>query len=124
MINGETVMLATNQTDTLQKLQSTPASSIKGSWRDVVKFVLKSGRLLVTNHKEPEVVILSLEAYAELTRAAGEGDATRQVALDELSKRFDARLASLDNANAGKQLRAMMSKPTKLNGKLKSGASY
>ena len=117
-------MISINESQAIYALQSTAATSIKGSWRDVVKSVQKSGRLVVTNHKEPEVIILSLEAYTLLTRAAGEGEMARQTTLDALSKDFDERLATLEDANAGSHLRSMMTKPAKLDGKLKAGASY
>ena len=117
-------MISINESQAIYALQSTPATSIKGSWRDVVKSVQKSGRLVVTNHKEPEVVILSLEAYTTLTRAAGEGEIARQTALDALSKRFDEQLASFEDSNAADRLHNMMTNPAKLAGKLKAGASY
>lgn len=117
-------MISINESQAIYALQSTAATSIKGSWRDVVKSVQKSGRLVVTNHKEPEVIILSLEVYAKLTRDAGEGEIARKTALDALSQRFDERLASFEDSNAGSHLRSMMTKPAKLEGKLKAGASY
>jgi hypothetical protein len=44
--------------------------------------------------------------------------------LDTLRKRFDERLASLNDDDAGDRLRALISQPARLDGKVKAGTGY
>ena len=44
--------------------------------------------------------------------------------LDVLRRQFDARLASLQSADAGERLRDIMRRPAKLGGQVKAGASH
>src|SRR5688500_13808206 len=82
--------------DDLDALPRTPASSIKTlGWRGVMQGVRQNGRMLVTNHDRPEAVILPVEAYAALVRAANAGQRRDTDILETLRARFDERLAAL-----------------------------
>ncbi len=111
--------------DALQDLPRTPASDVKKlGWRGVMKAVGRMGKVVVTNHNEPEAVIIPVEEYDAMIRALHEAEARNDSALDELRHRFDERLASLQAADAGDRLRALMHGPAKLRGKVKAGASH
>lgn len=111
--------------DSLDDLTRTPASDLKKlGWRGVMKSVSRAGRVVVTNHNQPEAVILSIEEYGTLMQALQTADAQSESALDQLRHRFDERLASLQAADAGERLRAMMRGPATLKGKVKAGATY
>lgn len=108
-----------------EDLARTPASDVKKlGWRGVMKSVSRAGRVVVTNHNQPEAVILSIEEYGSLMQALRAADAQNESALDQLRHRFDERLASLQAPDAGDRLRSMMSGPAKLKGKVKAGATY
>lgn len=111
--------------DAIEDLPHAPASDVKKlGWRGVMKAIARKGKVVVTNHSEPEAVILSVEEYGVILRALDAAGATQDSALDALRHRFDARLASLQAADAGDRLRALAKGPARLAGKVKAGASH
>jgi prevent-host-death family protein len=109
----------------LPQLAQAPASDLKKlGWRGMMKTVGRTGKVLVTNHNEPEAVILSVQAYADIQRALLAAAAQQEPTLDALRQRFDKRLASLQAPGAAQGLRAVMRKPAKLAGKVKAGSGY
>ncbi|MGO4220794.1 type II toxin-antitoxin system prevent-host-death family antitoxin [Lysobacter sp. TAF61] len=118
-------MALTLKLDAIEDLPRTPASDVKKlGWRGVMKAIGRKGKVVVTNHNEPEAVILSAEEYGAIIRALHEAESKNESALDDLRHRFDERLASLQSADAGDRLRALMTGPAKLRGKVKAGASH
>lgn len=111
--------------DAIEDLPRTPASDVKKlGWRGVMKSVGRMGRVVVTNHNEPEAVILSAQEYDAIIQALHAASTKSDAALDSLRQRFDERLASLRAAGAADRLRAVMAGPAKLGGKVKAGASH
>ena len=111
--------------DALDALPRTPASDVKKlGWRGVMKAVGRQGRVVVTNHNQPEAVILSAEDYDTILRALAEANAGSDRALEALRRRFDQRLVALQAADAGDRLRGVMRQPAKLGGKVKAGAGH
>src|SRR4051812_33427344 len=95
--------------DWLTQLPHTPASDVKKlGWRGLMKAVRSSGKIVVTNHNEPEAVILSAEEYADLMRSAQQTASQTEVALAALRQRFDQRLSVLQSADVGNRLRDVM----------------
>jgi prevent-host-death family protein len=124
-------MLLQSETSVFQDLPQLPhlptaaASDLKKlGWRGVMKTVGRTGKVLVTNHNEPEAVILSVQAYGDIQKALLAAAAQQEPSLDALRQRFDKRLAALQAPDAGKRLRSMMRSPAKLAGRVKAGASY
>lgn len=118
-------MALTLKLDAIEDLPRTPASDVKKlGWRGVMKVIGRKGKVVVTNHSEPEAVILSAEEYAAIMRALHEVESRNESALDALRHRFDERLASLQAADAGNRLRSLMRGPAKLGGKVKAGTSH
>lgn len=108
----------------LKELPRTPASDVKRlGWRGVMRTVRSARGVVVTNHDEPEAVILTVDEYAAMARLAGQGEKRTELALHELSLRFDRRLAALTEPDAARRLRSVMRGPAKLRGKVKAGAS-
>ncbi|MDI1252452.1 type II toxin-antitoxin system Phd/YefM family antitoxin [Thermomonas sp.] len=109
----------------LENLPRTPASDVKKlGWRGVMKTIARSGKVVVTNHDEPEAVILSAEEYTailDLLHKAADRDAA---ALDVLRRKFDKRLESLDAPDAGEKLRDILRKPLDLAGEIMAGKHY
>ncbi|MGY0618008.1 type II toxin-antitoxin system prevent-host-death family antitoxin [Lysobacter sp. A378] len=109
----------------IEDLPHTPASDVKKlGWRGVMKSVGRVGRVVVTNHNQPEAVILSVAEYDLILHALRDAAAKDQDALDTLRRRFDERLAALQAPDAGDRLRGVMGRPAKLGGKVKVGASH
>ena len=111
--------------DPIETLPRTPASDVKKlGWRGVMKAVGRQGRVVVTNHNQPEAVILSAEDYDAILRALADANAGGDQALEALRQRFDQRLAALQAADAGDRLREIMRQPARLGGKVKAGTGH
>lgn len=118
-------MALTMKLDAIEDLPRTTASEVKKlGWRGVMKAISRKGKVVITNHNEPEAVILSAEEYDSIMHALQEATSRAEPVLSALRQRFDERLSSLQAADAGDRLRGLMRGPTKLGGKVKAGASY
>ena len=109
----------------LDALPQTPASDVKKlGWRGVMRVVARDGKVVVTNHNQPEAVILPVEEYTRLLELLREAADRDEAALDALRRRFDERLAALDAPDAGRKLRALLRKPLSLEGKAIAGDGH
>lgn len=109
----------------LGKLPRASASDVKKQgWRGVMNTVRSKGKLLVTNHDEPEAVIIPAAEYDALMQLLAQSDARTVSILQDLRQRFDERLATLQDRSAAARLRSTISGSAKLRGKVKAGASY
>ncbi|PJK11449.1 hypothetical protein CO614_06190 [Lysobacteraceae bacterium NML120232] len=109
----------------IESLPRTPASDVKKlGWRGVMKNVTRDGRVLVTNHEQPEAVILSVAEY-EAMMAQLQAKAERdQQALEKLRRDFDARLACLNAPDIGEKIDSLFKQPLKLHGKVIAGQGF
>ena len=103
----------------LDQLPVAPASSVKDGWRGMMRALSAEGRLLITNHSQPGAVIPSTAEYARLLEAARAANQAMPDPLAELRRRFDERLAALDDEQAGDRLRDLMRSPGRLDGKVR-----
>lgn len=111
--------------DEINDLPHKPASDVKKlGWRGVMQTVGREGKVVVTNHRMPEAVILSVAEYDAIRQALRAADAAQEPALDALRRRFDERLASLQAPDAGARLRGLLDQPARLDGLLKAGESF
>lgn len=109
----------------LLHLQRKPVSDVKREgWRGIMRSVDAAGKLLMTNHDQPEAVILSLQAYRQLTELAGRAERDNLDKLDRLGRAFDAELAVLQHADAGDRLRDAFAAPLALNAEVIAGRGY
>lgn len=109
----------------LEHLQRKPVSDVKREgWRGVMKGVGAAGTLLMTNHDQPEAVILSLPEFRRLSELAESALRDKERKLEELSQAFDADLAVLKQADASRRLRQAFGAPLALKGKVIAGRSY
>lgn len=113
----------TTPVDFVPELPRMPAADVKKrGWRSVMRTLSSQGPLLVTNHSQPEAVILSPSEYARLLTISKEAEAKAEAELDALRQRFDSRLAALQRKGASDRLRRIVAHPAKLGGKVKAGA--
>ena len=118
-------MSATIALKPVDTLPRAPASDVKKlGWRGVMRAVARNGKLLVTNHDQPEAVILPVEEYTAILQLLHEAAARDEAALDALRRKFDERLASLQAPDAGEKLDAIFDGPLKLGGKVIAGEGY
>ena len=110
---------------TVETLHALPASDVKKrGWRGVMRALDEEGAVLVTNHDEPEAVIINVKEYRGLLELAEQARSRATHELDALRRRFDERLASLNAPDAGDRLRAAAGRPAKLRGRGKAGSSF
>ena len=109
----------------LAKLPRTPASDLKKlGWRGVMNALRSKGKLLVTNHDEPEAVIISVAEYDALMLLVEQAEAQTESALAGLRQSFDERLSVLQGRSAATRLQSTIRGRTKLGGKVKAGSGY
>ena len=109
----------------LAKLPRTPASDLKKlGWRGMMNTLRSKGRLLVTNHDEPEAVIIPVAEYDALMQIVEQSAAQTESALTGLRRSFDERLAVLQDRSAAARLQSTIRGRAKLGGKVKAGSGY
>lgn len=107
----------------LEDLHALPATEVKArGWRGLMRSLRDHRAILITNHNEPEAVIVPAADYAALMDIARQADARATSELDALRRRFDERLAALDAPDAAARLRRVMRGRTRLRRKVKAGA--
>lgn len=90
----------------------------------MMRTLSREGAVVVTNHNQPEAVILGADEYSNLLERALKADERLEHDLAALRARFDERLAALRKPDASERLRAVMRAPAKLGGKVKAGGTY
>jgi prevent-host-death family protein len=109
----------------LAKLPRTPASDMKRlGWRAVMSALRSKGKLLVTNHDEPEAVIVPVAEYDALMQLVKQSEAQTESVLAGLRRSFDERLSALQGRSATTCLRSTIRGRGKLDGKVKAGPGY
>ncbi|WP_303639037.1 MULTISPECIES: type II toxin-antitoxin system Phd/YefM family antitoxin [Stenotrophomonas] len=116
--------------DPINELTRTTASSVKEHWRKVMQEVRDQRMVVVTNHNEPQAVIVSIEQYRALQAKVETLEKSLQelrgqaTGLDALRSGFDQRLAVLQQAGAGDAARALLRQPARLQGQVKAGSGH
>lgn len=107
----------------LAKLPRTPASDLKKlGWRGVMNRLRGRGKLLITNHDQPEAVIIPVEEYDAFMQIVEKLEAQAESALAGLRKSFDERLAVLQDRSAAARMQSTIRGRAKLDGKVKAGS--
>ena len=105
----------------LAKLPRIPASDLKKlGWRGMMNAMRSKGSLLVTNHAEPEAVIIPVAEYEDLMRLAAQSEAEAESALANLRRSFDERLSALQGQSAATGLQSTIRGSAKLGGKVRA----
>ena len=87
--------------DTVQGLPRFSATSLATRSNQITREVMKRGASVITKHDEPTMVLMSIERYLELERAAAHH-------LDLLTQEFDRLYAGMQKPGvAGKTLDAL-----------------
>jgi hypothetical protein len=122
---GDPVRTVKTAADSTKTLAGVPASDVKRrGWRGIMRLLAAERAVVVTNHRQAEAVILTVQGYAELLERANQAELRVESDLALLRRRFDERLAALQKPDAGDRLRSVMRGPAALRKKVKAGASY
>ncbi len=109
----------------LAKLPRTPASDLKKlGWRGMMNALRSKGKLVVTNHDEPEAVIIPVAEYDAIMQLVEQAEAQTESTLAGLRRTFDERLSVLQGRSAATRLQSTMRGRAKLGGKVKAGSGY
>jgi prevent-host-death family protein len=109
----------------LAKLPRTPASDVKKfGWRGMMNALRSNGTLVVTNHDEPEAVIIPVAEYDAIMQLVEQSQAQTETVLADLRRTFDERLSVLQGRSATARLKSTMRGHAKLGGKVKAGFGY
>jgi prevent-host-death family protein len=109
----------------LAKLPRAPASDLKKlGWRGMMNALRSKGKLVVTNHGEPEAVIIPVAEYDAIMRLLEQSEAQTESALANLRQSFDERLSALQGQSAATRLQSTIRGRAKLGGKVKAGSGY
>ena len=109
----------------LAKLPRTPASDVKKlGWRGMMNALRSNGTLVVTNHDEPEAVIIPVAEYDAIMQLVEQSEAQTETVLADLRRTFDERLSVLQGRSAITRLKSTMHGHAKLGGKVKAGSGY
>lgn len=92
----------------LDELPQQNATQVKNKWGDVVRQVQQEGSVAITNHATVEMVLVTANTYRQMTAFLEDlKERERKLKLDELERRFDERLAVLQQPDARDRLDAM-----------------
>ena len=80
------------------------------------------GKMVVTNHDQPEAVIILVAEYDAIMQIVEQSEAQTESALAALRTSFDERLSVLQERSAPSRLRSTIRGRAKLNGKVKVGS--
>lgn len=110
----------------VNSLPAKPASAVKkDGWRGVVRSLAAAhGKLVVTNHDEPEAVIMTVAEYTRIMDALSAAQAAVPDPVEDLRRSFDQRLAALSEPDAAERLRGVMRSPGALAGRVKAGSTF
>ena len=109
----------------MARRQATASEVKQLGWRGILELARQNeGQLAITNHSETQGVVLTREAFEALQAKARASEDVLTRSIAELSAQFDARLANLEGAKGAHALRAAISSPANLHGKVKAGDSH
>jgi len=109
----------------IAKLPRAPASDLKKiGWRGIMNALRNKGKVVVTNHDEPEAVIIPVAEYDALMRLVEQSEAQTEATLAGLRRSFDVRLSALQDRSAATRLQSTIRSRAKLGGKVKAGSGY
>ncbi|WP_413723049.1 type II toxin-antitoxin system prevent-host-death family antitoxin [Sodalis sp. RH23] len=106
------------------ELPQANASQVKNKWGEVVRRVHQGGTLAITNHSTVEMVLLDVATYRELTHSLLLLKAREQSVLDDLTDRFNARLAVLENPDAAVNVASVLARRGALKRRPKAGEGF
>jgi len=101
------------------ELPTAPASDVKKrGWRGMMRLARDHGAVVVTNHNEPEAVIVPMATYTRLLESAQQKAPVDEV-LEQLRRKFDEKLAVLNQPDTAEKMARLARTPIRLRGRVK-----
>lgn len=112
-------------TNVLDRLEQLPVSEVKKrGWKAVMRLVSDKGAVVVTNHDQPEAVIVPTAEYARLREVARERAGRLDTAEDALRQEWQQRLAVLTQPATRTAVDTLLQGPITLGGTAKAGEGW
>lgn len=110
----------------IHELPRQNASQVKNHWGDVVRLVRQSGSVAITQHATVEMVLLPAATYEQITRDLEALKSQQRSQIDELARRFEARLEGLQQPEASGRVDALLGRRGELaaSHRPKAGTGY
>ena len=108
----------------LASLPRQTASHVKNKWGEVVRQVREVGSVAITNHSAVEMVLVDAATYRQLTTDMMALKAREQSVLEDLTGRFNAQLAVLQEPDAQQRVAGLFDARGKGALRPKAGATF
>ncbi|MCZ8130450.1 MAG: type II toxin-antitoxin system Phd/YefM family antitoxin [Steroidobacteraceae bacterium] len=108
----------------LAELPSQSATEVKNQWGQIVRQVLKTGSLAITQRSNVELVMLSAERYQALVDTIARLEARERSELEELTAQFTSRLDKLQAPEAAARVAEVLDARGRAITPPVAGASY
>lgn len=109
----------------LEGLPQVAASDVKKrGWKGIMRLLGDKGPVLVTNHEQPDAVIVPTAEYERLREISRKEAAQLDATEDALRAEWDRRMAWLGEPGANAFLRSLVREPLRLNGEVKAGKGW
>lgn len=109
----------------LHRLEQLPVSEVKKrGWKAVMRLVSDKGAVVVTNHDQPEAVIVPIAEYARLREAARQRAGQLDTVEEALRQEWQQRLARLNQPGARTAVDTLLQGPITLGGTVKAGEGW
>jgi hypothetical protein len=100
-------------------------TGLRSKWAAVTRQVRQSGSVAVTRRGKVEMVLVEADLYRRMTgRIPAKHLLRDQAILDELTRRFDADLAVLQQPDARDKIQAVLDAGGKFKNRPKAGTTY
>lgn len=108
----------------VEDLPRQAASQAKNKWAELTRLVRQRGTVAITNHSEVEMVVIDVAAYEKLTGEIQALKAREMAVLEELSGRFEERLAVLQAPDAREKIAGLLQRKGRLTRRPLAGESF
>jgi PHD/YefM family antitoxin component YafN of YafNO toxin-antitoxin module len=122
LLAAENVMTA-NPLD-IDTMPRHSATQVKNQWAELTRKVQQSGSVAITNHARVEMVLVEAGRYQEMAAQIHAKRQRDQAILDELTQRFDAELAQLQQPDMRDKVDAVLKARGRLKNRPKAGATF
>lgn len=109
----------------LEGLQQLPVSEVKKrGWKGVMRLVGDKGPLVVTNHDQPDAVVVPIGEYVRLRDLARKKAANLDTSEATVRAEWQRRMAWLREPGSDDFLRSLVNGPSTLQGDVKAGEGW
>lgn len=83
------------------------STQVARGWKHIVNDVRVAGKVAISSHDTIEAIVLSPEEYRAMQDGLDQARGSKSNALDELTRRFDQNLSSLQSPDAATKVKSL-----------------